>query len=78
MYVKYTHSSEEYEGVDFLKQKVKLDGFPAKLRQPRGVSTKKKEGILRIMSHVDPLKRKFYGDLFVNDRSEDLVTRFDL
>ena len=76
MYFKCRHDTDEYVGVEFLKPRFSLDPFPEKVRIPRGISTKKKEGILRILGHVDALKRKFYVELFVNDKSEDLVTNF--
>ena len=76
MYFKRSHDTNEYEEVEFLKSRFPLVPFPEKLHVPRGVTSKKKEGILRILGHA--LKRKYYGDLFVNDSAEDLVTQFDV
>ena len=78
MYFKRSHETNEYEGVEFLKSRFPIVPFPEKLYVPRGITNKKKEGIIRILGHVDALKRKFYGDLFVNDSVEDLVTQFDV
>ena len=78
MYYKGSHEENEYTGVDFLKVKFDVNCFPEKLRVPRGISSKKQAGIVQILSHVDPLKRKFYTELYINDASEDLVSRFDL
>ena len=77
MYFKCTHDTNEYEGVDFLKPRYPLTPFPEQIRVPRGITSKKKQGILRILGHVDALKRKFYDELFVNDQVEDLVSEFD-
>ena len=78
MYLKKSHSDEEYQGIDFLRSKYGEVQLPAKLRDPRGLSSKKKDGILKILGHVAPLKRKFYGDLVANDNAQDLVSRFDI
>ena len=78
LYYKCCHESEEYTGVDFLKVKFELDPLPQCLTTPRGIPTKKKDGILQILKHVGALRRTFYSDLRCNDTSEDLVTEFDL
>ena len=78
MYMKRAHEHTEYEGIDFLRPKVATNQLPEKLRDARGLSSKKKAGIMKILGHVAPLKRKFYGDLAENDNAQDLVSRFDL
>ena len=73
MYYKLTHDTEEYCGVDFLVRNFKENTLPGKHARPRGISRKKKDGILKLMSHLPPIKRKFFGELVENDKAEDLV-----
>ena len=73
MYYKSSHSCTEYEGVDFLRAKFHVGELPKTQKKPRGISEKKKTGILRLLGHVDGLKRKFYNDIPINDKAKDLV-----
>ena len=77
MYLKRAHEDTEYERIDFLRPKANINELPEKCRAARGVSSKKKAGIMKILGHVAPLKRKF-DDLIENDSAQDLVSRFDL
>ena len=72
LYYKLEHESSEYEGVDFLKAKFDVESSLGTHKQPRGVSGKK-DGILKLLTHFDGLKRKFYNDFAVNEKSKDLV-----
>ena len=78
MYLKRAQEDTEYEGIDFLRPKSKLNELQEKCRAARGVLLKKKAGIMKIIGHVAPLKRKFYDDLVKNDSAQDLILRFDL
>ena len=78
LYYKCSHDTEEYTGVDFLRCKFSLQPLPDRQSISRGISSRKKEGILKILGHVDALRRKFFTDLRSNDAAEDLVTQVDL
>ena len=78
LFYKQRHTSEEYTGVEFLRVKFQIEPVPGRAEVSRGISSKKKAGILEILQHVQPLQRKFYSDLRTNDASLDLVSRFDL
>ena len=78
MYLKRAHKDTEYERIDFLRFKAKINELPEKCLSARGVSLNKKAGIMKIFRHVAPLKRKFYDDLVENDSAQDLVSRFNL
>ena len=75
MYIKKDLELDEYETVDFLKPRFKYLIIPDKHTTERGISQKKKDGILNTLSHVPAPKRKFYMDLRVNNSAEDLLTR---
>ena len=77
MYYKVSHDSTEYEGVDFLRAKFNVEQFPKSHNRPRGITGKKKEGIIKLLTHVDGLKRKFYNDLAINEKAKDLVHSTD-
>ena len=78
MYYKCSHDTDKYTGVEFLKNRFSMHPLPATLTIPRGIASKKKEGISKILGHVDALRRKFFSDLRSNDEAEDLVNEFDL
>ena len=64
---------------DFLKQKSKrMKGLPENVKGPRGISKAKKQGILRLSTHIsDERKTQFWIDLPVNEESPDLTTCFE-
>ena len=64
--------AQEYDEVDFLRPKVSMSSMPNQHEMARGIFQKRKGGILKVMDHVPPIKRKFFVDLNVNDNSEDL------
>ena len=64
---------ETYEGVDFLRPKFSVEDMPKKHEKPRGITEKKQSGILKLLGHVAPVKRKFYLDMSINNSAKDLV-----
>ena len=70
-------SQQEWTDLDFLRPKVDVKKEPAKLDQPRGISLKKKEGIMKLLEAFPGSKKKFWLDLPINDTSADLVHNFD-
>lgn len=77
MFYKTSHADTEYQGVDFLRTKFNVEKFPTPLQHARGISGKKREGIIKLLAHVDGLKRKFYKDLPINEKAKDLVFEDD-
>ena len=73
MLIKKCFSQENFDEIDFLKPKFSPSNFPDSKTTPRGIAFGKKEGILRILSHIPGPKSKFFVDMPVNDDSVDLV-----
>ena len=67
----------QFEEVNFLKPKFKIDvGVPVKSR-PRGISTAKRQNILNLLQAAPPAKRKFWMEATINDETNDLVDNFN-
>ena len=62
---------EVFTECPFLKVRLNLEAVATAVEAPRSVSTRKKEGILKLIKH------KFWADLPENDLSHDLVQDFE-
>ena len=75
MFVK-KYFEDEYAEVNFLKNKfVKVDGantFPQPVTQRRGITSQKKNGIIRVLKGVPQEKVIFWSSLAVNEDVPDL------
>ena len=64
--------------MDFVKRKFLQSGalntFPVPLDRCRGIPSKKKEGIIRVLKGTCEEKRKFWDDICVDDTAVDLAT----
>ena len=67
---KTSFQDAEFKECNFLRPRFNLASPPTARESARGISTKKKEGILKLIKH------KFWADLPVNDSSRDLVHEF--
>ena len=67
----------DYQEVDFLKPKFKLNVAPPTKNQPRGISSVKRQNILKLTDLFPAAKRKFWLEIPVNDRNDDLVKHFE-
>lgn len=71
----------DYQEVDFLKPKFRLDVTPPTKNQPRGIPGVKRQNILKLAdsfaSATAAAKRKFWQEIPVNDGNVDLVEHFE-
>ena len=67
----------EEDRVAFLKPKVDINAPIPTSEAPRGISSTKKNGILKLIQTIAPPKQKFWHDLSVNDETADLVSSFE-
>jgi len=64
--------SDEFSSADFFTPKFVLN-MPDMHDEPRGIPSKKKEGIIKLLASVPAGKRKFWYDPRVNDSVTDLA-----
>ena len=64
--------ADDFKTVDFLNPKFVLER-PEKRTELRGIPTKKKEGIVKLLSGVPAGKRKFWYDIAVNGSVSDMA-----
>ena len=69
--------ADEFNEVDFLKVKFKLNVEPEKQQTPRGIKVSKKNGILKLIQSFPPSKKTFWFDIPENNESSDLVHQFE-
>ena len=67
---------EEYNQVEFLKPKFSLDIVPPKKDKPRGISSIKRQNILKLANSFPAAKKKFWLEIPINDENVDLVEHF--
>lgn len=67
---------DSYTEVEFLKPTFNIHTFPEVMTEPRGISSAKKEKLVKLAGCFDPPKRKFWAEMPVNDASHDLVAEF--
>ena len=67
----------DYQEVDFLKPKFRLDITPPTTNQPRGIPGVKRQNILKLADSFSAAKRKFWLEILVNDKNDDLVEHFE-
>ena len=65
-----------YQEVDFLKPKFRLDVTPPTKNQPRGIPGVKRPNIHKLADSFPAAKRKFWLEIPVNDGNDDLVEHF--
>ena len=75
MWCKESFDNDQTE-VNFLKPKVSIETTPDTMQQPRGISTSKKQNIVKLVASLPAPKRKFWLDMPVNDGSKDLIESF--
>ena len=77
MYFKRRHDQEFFEETDFLQKKVKkvISQMPKVQTEKRGISSKKKNAILKDLGPLIASKRRstFFENLSVNEESVDLT-----
>ena len=81
MFWKESYLQEEFQSCIFLKKKIeamiKLGKFPPSRREPRGITTSKKNDIVEKLLPLMPGNRhEFWRSQFVNNDSNDLVDNF--
>ena len=81
MFWKESYLQEEFQLCIFLKKKIeamiKLGKFPPSRREPRGITTSKKNDIVEKLLPLMPGNRhEFWRSQFVNNDSNDLVDNF--
>lgn len=64
--------SDEFTSADFLSPKFDLR-LPEKHTKPRGIPSKKKDGLVKLLESVPAAKRKFWHELSVNEAVQDLA-----
>ena len=67
----------DYQEVDFLKPKFILDITLPTKHQPRGTPSAKRQNILKLADLFPAAKRKFWLEILMNDRNDDLVEHFE-
>ena len=63
----------DYQKIDFLKPKFRLDVTPPTKNQPRGIHGMNQQNILKLADSLPAAKKKFWLEILVNDRNDDLV-----
>ena len=67
----------DYQEVDFLKPKFRLDITPPTKNQPRSILGVKRQNILKLADLFPAAKRKFWLEFLVNDRNDHVVEHFE-
>ena len=67
----------DYQEVNFLQPKFRLETTPPTKNQPRGIPGVKHQNILKLANSFRTAKRKLWLKILVNDRSDDLVEHFE-
>ena len=74
----FKHGFEgDYLEVHFLKPRFRLDVTPPTKNQPRGISRVKRQNMLQLADSFPAAKRKFWLEIPVNDRNDDLVEHLE-
>ena len=63
----------DYQKIDYLKPKFRLDVTPPTKNQPRGIHGVNPQNILKLADSLPAAKKKFWLEIPVNDRNDDLV-----
>ena len=73
-YFRCALDQDQPQYVDFLKPSFNIENVPEHNEGPRGITSEKKAGILKL---IPANKAGFWTELPVNDKSTDLVTEFN-
>ena len=63
--------------MDFLQPTFRLDTTPFTKNKPRGIPGVKRSNILKLPDSVAAAKRKFWLEIIVNDRNDEVVEHFE-
>ena len=73
LFYKTRFSEEFYTECDFLVSKFDAKSFPGSKKEDRGITQKKKDGILRCLKGVPRSSLMFWNSLPTNEESKDLA-----